>query len=428
MSQPIKLDWHDPLACLAHVAAAGEDYALLYSGMRTDYGGRYSLLAIRPEQTVSGADFAALAPVLSTNLPAFANAWLGYLGYGLKNAVERLSEDDPSAIDLPNLHFSRYASILVFDHEERHITLHGEELIPDFGQPSPALAPLSGITALESDMTRASYLDKVQVILDAIRAGSLYQANLTRKFHGSFAQAPDAAALFLRLAEVSPAPYSALIKWGDTAIVSSSPEQFLRMDADGRVETRPIKGSARRSADPAEDTAIREALATSEKDQAENLMIVDLMRNDLSRSCEIGTVRTESLFDISTYATVHHMASTVTGLRRSDVTPLELVAQCFPPGSMTGAPKIRAMELCSALEPRARGIYSGAIGWFGGDGSVDLSVVIRTLVVQGERFEFQVGGAIVHDSTPEGEWEETLVKARGISLALGIEEEKLRRL
>lgn len=157
-------------------------------------------------------------------------------------------------------------------------------------------------------------------------------------------------------------------------------------------------------------------------------MIVDLMRNDLSRSCEIGTVRTESLFDISTYATVHHMASTVTGLRRSDVTPLELVAQCFPPGSMTGAPKIRAMELCSALEPRARGIYSGAIGWFGGDGSVDLSVVIRTLVVQGERFEFQVGGAIVHDSTPEGEWEETLVKARGISLALGIEEEKLRRL
>lgn len=200
------------------------------------------------------------------------------------------------------------------------------------------------------------------------------------------------------------------------------------MDSAGKTEARPIKGSAPRAADPVADAAIAAALATSEKDRAENLMIVDLMRNDLARGCEIGSVKTEALFDISTYATVHHMASTISGQRSSHVTPLELVAQCFPPGSMTGAPKIRAMQLCSQLEPRARGVYSGAIGWFGGDGSVDLSVVIRTLVIQQERFEFQVGGAIVHDSTAQGEWEETLTKARGIAKALNLRIEQLSEL
>src|SRR5262249_45812905 len=155
-------------------------------------------------------------------------------------------------------------------------------------------------------------------------------------------------------------------------------------------------------------------LAASEKDRAENLMIVDLMRNDLARSCEPGSVHAGQLFEVSSYATLHHMASTITGQKRQGLSTLDAVRHCFPPGSMTGAPKHRAMQWCLAHEGVQRGVYSGALGWFGGDGSCDLSVVIRTLVVQGNRFEFQAGGGIVADSEPLAEWRELLAKTRGI--------------
>lgn len=419
------LEWSEPLDWLGALAETGEDFALLYSGLKTPYSGRYSLLALNPAQTVEGADFTPLAAVLSQDAKCFGNAWIGYLGYGLKNALERLPADAPSFIDLPALHMRRYGTVLRFDHAAKALHCFGP---PPRIAPAPLAPRAPQVATLASDMTKAEYLDYVRQVKEAIAAGTLYQANLTRKFHGQFAAPACPLQLFARLAAASPAPYSALLRMGGTAIVSSSPERFLQMDAAGKVEVRPIKGSAPRSADAAEDAAIREALRHSEKDRAENLMIVDLMRNDLARACEVGSVRTEALFDISTYATVHHMSSTVSGQRRADCTPLELVRHCFPPGSMTGAPKIRAMELCSALEPRGRGVYSGAIGWFGGDGSADLSVVIRTLVMQGQRFEFQVGGAIVHDSTPEGEWEETLTKARGLATALDIPIDRLRGL
>lgn len=425
MLPPEKFEWRSPLDYLHAADASGSDYMFLYSGMKTRFTGRFSILALYPRQVIESEDFTAFAKVLTTDQPAFTNAWLGYLGYGLKNAVEKLTTDAPSHIDLPNLRMTQYATIMVFDHEECTVTLHGSNNAP---LPITPLAADFHVQTLASDFTKAEYLAHVSTIREAILNGSLYQANLTRKFHGTFAEYHSPAAIFDELVKVSPAPYSALIRFGETAIISSSPEQFLHLEADGRVETRPIKGSARRSEDAAEDARIRADLADSSKDRAENLMIVDLMRNDLARSCEVGSVKTAALYDITTYATVHHMSSTINAQRRADVAPLELVARCFPPGSMTGAPKIRAMELCSSLEPRGRGVYSGAIGWFGGDGSVDLSVVIRTLVVQGNRFEFQVGGAIVHDSTPEGEWEETLTKARGLAKALGIDEEDLRRL
>jgi anthranilate/para-aminobenzoate synthase component I len=205
------------------------------------------------------------------------------------------------------------------------------------------------------------------------------------------------------------------------SVLSSSPERFLNIDASGHMESRPIKGTAPRLVDPTQDAIIRKQLATSEKDRAENLMIVDLMRNDLARSAEPGSVEVERLFDVSSYATLHHMASTITGQKRADISTVEAVQYCFPPGSMTGAPKVRAMEWCLKHEAIRRGIYSGALGWFGGDGSCDLSVVIRTLIIEGSRFEFQVGGGIVADSSPEDEWRETMTKARGILRALGVD-------
>jgi aminodeoxychorismate synthase component I len=428
MPPPIALEWHEPLDYLPALETSGEDFALLYSGLSTPYSGRFSLLALHPQHCVEGADFTPLAQVLGTDASRFANFWLGYLGYGLKHATEHLPPDAPASIDLPALRMCRYGSILLFDHTQRRVTLHQQQpqALPVPSAPHMVAAP--PIATLASDMSKETYLSHVQHIREAIVEGTLYQANLTRKFHGKFAADASPIGLFLRLSGASPAPYSALLKWGDTAIVSSSPERFLRLEADGSVEARPIKGSAARHIDPAEDAASRARLAASEKDRAENLMIVDLMRNDLSRSCAMGSVRTEALFEISSYATVHHMSSTITGQRRPDISPLQLVTGCFPPGSMTGAPKIRAMQLCSQLEPRARGIYSGAIGWFGGDGAADLSVVIRTLVMQGRNFEFQVGGAIVHDSTPQGEWEETLTKARGLAMALDIPLDRLRAL
>ncbi|MDE3038695.1 MAG: anthranilate synthase component I family protein, partial [Pseudomonadota bacterium] len=213
---------------------------------------------------------------------------------------------------------------------------------------------------------------------------------------------------------------SAFLRLGGTSILSSSPELFLKIDAGGQMRARPIKGTAPRSDDPARDRQLRDALAASAKDRAENLMIADLMRNDFSRSCVPGSVGAESLFDVTSHATIHHLSSTITGKKHHGRSTIEAVKACFPPGSMTGAPKIRAMQLCSELERRERGVYSGAIGWFGGDGSCELSVVIRTLVLRDKRFEFQVGGGIVADSTPEGELQEMMDKSRGILAALGL--------
>ena len=191
------------------------------------------------------------------------------------------------------------------------------------------------------------------------------------------------------------------------------------------MQTRPIKGTSPRFADTTQDTKSKESLANSEKDKAENLMIVDLMRNDLSRSCESSSVKVKSLFDINSHSHVHHMSSTVTGQKTKDCSTLQAIANAFPPGSMTGAPKVRAMQYLSALEKDDRSIYSGALGWLGSDGSAELSVVIRTLILNNADFEFQVGGGIVSDSTPEAELKETIDKATGILKTLGLNQDSI---
>lgn len=425
MVQPQTLEWIEPLELAAALKA--EDMVLLYSGVQASYSGRYSYLACDARSWAKGDDFDALAPQLTADRPRWENAWFGYFGYGLKDALETLTPDLPGAFGLPKLCMARFASIYVFDHDRRMLTLWSE--LPHHR--TPAALPgslLPHVAELNSNMTRAEYLEKTAHIIEHIRAGALYQANLTRKFRGRFVQPPDGFAVFTRLCSASPAPYSAFLRLGGTEIISSSPELFLRISAGGHIATRPIKGSAARHADPARDAASREALAASAKDRAENLMIVDLMRNDLSRSCEAGSVRADALFEVTSHATIHHMSGNVSGQKRADITTLEAIQHAFPPGSMTGAPKIRAMNLCSELERESRGVYSGAIGWLGGDGACELSVVIRTLILQGDRFEFQVGGGIVADSTPEAELAETIEKSRGIAAALGFDADKLAEL
>lgn len=417
-----ELAWFNPVAAAQSLQAQGEDYCLLYSGVNAGYSGNTSFLAYTPVQHIKAETFAPLAQACATAPDAY---WFGYFGYGLKNATERLLNDVPSEIPLPSLWFTRYANLCIFHHDTQTVTIHGD------APPVPAsvaTSPLPKVAALHSDMDKAAYLAHVERILSAIRRGDVYQANLTRKFFGQWEKAPNPAQLFAQLCELSPAPYAALIRHGNAAIISSSPERFMTMDAAGNITARPIKGTAPRGNTAAEDDALATALAQSEKDRAENLMIVDLIRNDLSRSCEAGSVNTPALFEVTRHATLHHLSSTITGRKRGDVSAIAAIANAFPPGSMTGTPKIKAMELCSALEPRARGVYSGALGWINYNKGFDLSVVIRTIIMQHMKFEFQVGGAIVHDSTPHGEWQETLLKAKAIATTLGLPMEKLAGL
>lgn len=414
--------WQSAVATARRVYHEGRDFVFCYSSLDTGFSGKRSLLAYNPQRSVTGDSFTQFEHVLTQDKHVFENAWFGYLGYGLRHDVEHLPKGSAAPIDMPNLWMTQFASLIEFDHVNKQCCYWGEGESNPLPMPmdaAPAGAPT--VNSVASNMDKASYLKNVEQILHHIRQGEIYQANLTRKFFGEFTPPVDAFECFVRLCEASPAPYSCFMKLGDTFILSSSPECFLTIGSDGAVEARPIKGTAPRFSDPERDKASREKLEESSKDKAENLMIVDLMRNDLARGgCISGSVAVSDLFEVRSYATLHHMASTIRGIKRPDVHSLELVKQCFPPGSMTGAPKIRAMEICTELEKLERGIYAGAIGWLGGDGSVDLSVVIRTIIIQGNQFEFQAGGAIVADSVPEQEWQEALVKTRGICKALGL--------
>ncbi len=434
-----KLQEGSSIEAAREVFARGEPFVLLYSGLRNDYSGGQSILATGLEQEIISDDFTEFEGVLTDNKDKYENAWFGYLGYGLKNRLESLTEDSNGIINLPDLWMRRFGNVELFPYEntDRHsASLQSRE--SRIQNKTGSCAELHSqfpqddglkIRNLQSNMTKDEYLARVAIIKEAIFRGDLYQANLTRKFYGEFASDFNPFAIFTNLCAASPSPYSSFLSLGnDTYIISSSPERFIYIDEQGRADTRPIKGSAPRFSDNKKDRGALEYLHNSEKERAENLMIVDLMRNDFSRSSVGGSVEVESLFDITSYATVHHMSSTVKGQKKPDISSLEFIKNCFPPGSMTGTPKIRAMELCSSLEPQKRGVYSGITGWFGGDGSVDTSVVIRTLIIQGNRFEFQVGGAIIADSIPDSEYNETLTKAKAIAGVLGIDIEELKGL
>jgi para-aminobenzoate synthetase len=263
---------------------------------------------------------------------------------------------------------------------------------------------------------RAQYLADIERSQADLAAGESYEVCLTDQI--STDASPDPFALYRRLRRNNPSPFAAFLRFGDTAIVSSSPERFLSVGRDGAVQARPIKGTISRAEDPVEDAARRAELAGDEKTRAEHLMIVDLLRNDLGRVSEIDSVRVPDLMVVEPYATVHQVVSTVTGQLEAGRSSVECVRNCFPGGSMTGAPKERTMEIIDELEDEARGVYSGAIGYFGVDGAVDLSIVIRTIVIRPGRTTIGAGGAIVMQSDPEEEFDEILLKARAPMAAI----------
>ena len=274
---------------------------------------------------------------------------------------------------------------------------------------------MDGWPGVVSTFSRESYVHAVERVREYVRAGDVFQANLSQRFEAPAPEPPFD--LYRRLRERNAAPFAAYFDFGDGVVASASPELFLRLEGD-RVETRPIKGTSPRGWTPRHDSALGVALSESEKDRAENVMIVDLLRNDLSRVCRDHSVEVPELCEVERYATVHHLASTVVGRLRAGLGAVDLLRATWPGGSITGAPKVRAMEIIAELEPTRRGVYTGSLGYVSFAGAMETSIAIRTFVVKDGRALFQAGGGIVADSDPEREYEETLDKARGMVAAL----------
>lgn len=407
------IEWIDPILLAEQIELNHKFFAFLYSGINDELG-ENSFIAFLPENEIKNH---------LTELDKIDDEqWFGYFSYDLKNEIENLPKENETYIDLPNLWFIKYRAVIKFNHKKSQAYYYykdDQDLIDLQIKNLAAQKYNTEIEELASNMNKNEYLQYVKKIINLIREGVLYQANLTRKFYGKFKNPVKPFSIFKKLTKISPAAYSCFFKFNEAYIISSSPEQFLRIDNNKNIESRPIKGTIKRKQID-NDTEQINILANSEKDCSENLMIVDLMRNDFAKTCIPGSVKVKELFGIRSYATLHHMVSTITGTIQASLSNIEVLKGCFPPGSMTGAPKIKAMEICSGLEKFKRGVYSGCIGRFSKSKSVDLSVVIRTLIIVGQKFEFQVGGGIVYDSDPEKEFQETIVKARAIAKALKI--------
>jgi para-aminobenzoate synthetase component 1 len=470
-------DAADAAACFADLPFL----LLLDSTADPERTGRYSFLAADPyavirsrgplcerlEQssgwtTISGDALTAARTALDPyrteplpGLPPFQGGAAGYIGYDWGATLERLPVPRYDDLALYDVMLGVYDWVLAWDHCERAAWIvstglpeqgagrarRAEERLamvrsrlaggpglgshgfPVGGARSGDGAPSYPVTDVEdaeaiglrSTFTHRDYLTAVARVREYILAGDIFQANLSQRFQAPLAEPPFA--LYRRLRRTNPSAFGAYLDFGDLRILSASPERFLKL-AGRRVETRPIKGTRPRGLDPMHDALLGQVLAESDKDRAENVMIVDLLRNDLSRVCVAGTVQVPELFALEQHPTVHHLVSTVVGQLESDADAVDLLRATFPGGSITGAPKVRAMEIIAELEPTRRGVYCGSLGYLSVTGNMDTSIAIRTAVVRDGNLYFQAGGGIVADSEPESEYRETLDKARGIIRAL----------
>ncbi|MFO8058726.1 MAG: aminodeoxychorismate synthase component I [bacterium] len=431
----------------------------LDSSLVDRYGlGRWSFIVYDPLFTLSSRDkvtafrigsrlkweHASPFDVLKRNLALFSvrsePSWIpfrggvaGYFAYEGGRQIEKLPATVTDDLDLPETYLGFYDTVLAYDHImeqwficyvdfglkrptlEQRMKEVREAVRSVMEGPSEAGSIRSG--ELRSNFTRDGYLDSVRKAKDYILAGDIYQVNLSQRFHAPVMEG-TAWDLYWRLRQKNSAPFAAFIQAGDFQIMSSSPERFLRVKGQG-VETRPIKGTRPRGTNPRDDAWYRAQLLSSEKDRAELNMIVDLERNDLGRVCEYGTVRVTRHAQCESYSRVHHLVSTVEGELREQTDVTELLKATFPGGSITGAPKIRAMQIIDELETKTRSVYTGSIGYIGFDGDLDLNIAIRTMIKRQGEVYFGAGGGIVYDSDPESEYDETYDKAHALIEAMG---------
>ncbi len=425
----VEIPWREPLD--AFVPLADQPWALALISGGEQSAARWSILCAEPDQTLTVPDHGALeqlgqqlqTPQLESSEHGFpfVGGWAGLLGYELGARLENI-DLLPDQV-WPDLGLAHYPCCALFDHQSGRAWALGpnqatalafEKTLGTTKTDLPHLPVLEPISCPETD---GEILERIERVLTYIQAGDIFQANLSRAFRAQLREDVTPYGLFRQMAVVSAAPFCGYFRLSQSkAVLSNSPERFVRASPDGQVETCPIKGTRPRGKTPAEDQKLAAELLQSTKDRAENLMIVDLMRNDLSRVCQPGTVQVPELFALQSYANVHHLVSMVSGRLAPGVGPVELLQASFAAGSITGAPKIRAMQIIAELEQAHRGPYCGALGYISNDGAMDFNVNIRTLQLDANpdgrwNAVFRAGGGIVADSTPEAELAEINDKA-----------------
>ncbi len=464
--QPLVEEIHTPLtAPQIFRAFKDEPYScFLDSGMDPGKLGRYSFISSRPflvlkscgneitllkgnkREVRQGNPFDVVGELLGIyaldSSPAdipFAGGAVGYFSYDLCHFIERLPATAVDDLQLPECYLAFYDAAIAVDHlrgksyliatgfpeleegkrvkkaRETRQYLRGILSGIDPSGEEPALDIVDEGTVLKSNFSREEYLKAVAMAREYICDGDIFQVNLSQRFEADLPIPPYE--LYRRLRGINPAPFASYLNFEGVSVVGASPERFLKVSGDW-VETRPIKGTRPRGKTEAEDKMLAAALLASAKDRAENVMIVDLERNDIGRVCRYGTVKVTELTILETFPTVFHLTSTVVGRLRPGKGRVDLLKATFPGGSITGAPKVRAMEIIDELEPTRRSVYTGSIGYLSFAGGMDLNIVIRTIIVKDGKAYFQVGGGIVYDSEPEAEYQETLDKGKALIQAL----------
>ena len=428
----------DPEFAALHRANPERYPFLLQSTASAGSLGRFEILFAFPGEVIESCGERRFLTDLDTAFEAgrrtspdstlpFSGGWFLYLGYELAGDIEPALALEPDPL-LPRAFAVRCPAALVRDLDDGSVTL-----VAETGASVDPRLVQADIAALEHQSSHSAgvdllaiheepperFLEAVEAAKLRIAAGDIYQANLSREWQLSALDRIDCVSLFRALARANPAPFAGMIHWRGIEVVSSSPERLVSV-RDGVVSTRPIAGTRPRSDDLAQDRALLEELIAHPKERAEHVMLIDLERNDLGRVCVPGSVGVDEMMVIETYAHVHHIVSNVRGQLREGVTPGDIIAAVFPGGTITGCPKVRCMEIISELEGGSRGAYTGSFGYLNRDGSMDINILIRSIVVNGTEASFRAGAGIVADSEPMAELEETRAKAKGLLKALGL--------
>lgn len=460
MTKIQKIPYCDPLSLFQQWQ--DQPWALLFdSAQYHEHHGRYSYIAVDPFSTIwikegrlSGDPTGeAVDPfhVLKTflnqmpapyhpELPPFQGGAAGAFAYDLHQYIEPIPTNAVDELHFPDMAIGFYDVVISFDAlqkkawivstgwpektEEKRLARATDRLKQFIGQiantADDALdrqADITEKTPISSNFNATTYMNAVNRVMDYILAGDIFEANISQCFTSTLPVGMSPFSLYQRLREKNPAPFSTFMNLGDTYVVSASPERFLQLN-QGLVEARPIKGTRRRDSDPTRDQQLATELQSSEKDIAENVMIVDLLRNDLSKVCKDHSVKVTQLCGLESYATVHHLVSVITGELKDNHNAVDLFISAFPGGSITGAPKVRAMQIIADIEPTKRGLYCGSLGFVGFNGAMDMSIAIRTFTIKNDMLTFQAGGAVVLDSDPLEEYQETLTKSSALRDAL----------